>query len=328
MNHRILSVILLAAIALFAPAARAETVRIGTLAPVSSPWGQVYKVWAEAVQKKSGGRLELLFFYNGQQGDEAAMVAKMKSGQLDAAALTSVGLSKIYKPILALQIPGLFRSWEKLDAARSALSAEFAKGLADAGFTLGGWGDIGAMHGMSKGFEVRVPEDLRGKKPLTWRDDSIGPTVYQVIGGVTPVPLSAPEVLPSLNSGAVNVVSAPALAAEQLQWTPRLDHISEETMVFAIGAMIFSTKRLEALPEDLRTILVDTGKVASSALAERIRKEDAAAFVRLKARMSVVKLTDDERSKWAAVFRETVKRLAQGTFPPDLIAKLVKLAGH
>src|SRR5262249_33266240 len=158
--------------------------------------------------------------------------------------LTSVGLAKIYRPILILQIPGLFRSWERLDAARNALAPELEKGFADAGFTLAGWGDVGMVKGFTAGFEIPSPEDLRRKKPFHWRDDSIGPTVYQVIGGVNPVPLSIPEVLTALGTGTVNVVNAPALAAEQLQWASKLDHMSEDSTVMAIGAMVFSTKRL------------------------------------------------------------------------------------
>src|ERR1043165_636537 len=103
------------------------------------------------------------------------MVSKMKSGQLDGAAVTAVGLSKIYKPILALQIPGLFNSWSKLDAARDALKGEFEKGVSDAGFTLAGWGDVGTVHLMSKGFEVHTPADIQGKKPYQWRDDAVQP---------------------------------------------------------------------------------------------------------------------------------------------------------
>ena len=63
------------------------------------------------------------------------MVGKMKAGQLDGAAVTAVGLGKIYKPILALQMPGLFTTWSKLDAARDAMKGEFEKGAQDAGFT-------------------------------------------------------------------------------------------------------------------------------------------------------------------------------------------------
>src|SRR5215475_6451774 len=130
----------------------AEVIKIGTLAPAASPWGQVFKIWAEAVKKRTNEGVELQFFWNGQQGDEGAMVGKMKDGQLDGAAVTAVGLGKIYKPIVALQIPGLFTTWAKLDAARDAMKGEFEKGVSDAGFTLLGWGDVGAAHVMSKGF--------------------------------------------------------------------------------------------------------------------------------------------------------------------------------
>lgn len=299
-----------------------QILKIGTLAPKSSPWGKVFSVWEKAVKEKSGGAVELQFFYNGQQGDEGAMVGKMKSGQLDGAAVTGVGLSKIYKPILALQMPGLFTSWAKLDAARDAMRGEFEQGASDAGFTITGWGDVGQAHVMSKGFAIRTPDDMKGKKPYMWRDDIIAPVLFQVIGGVTPVPLNVPEVLPNLNTGAINVVTAPALAAEQLQWASKLDTIVSDVAGSAIGALVFSSKSLDALPADMRTIVLDTGKVASSALTSRIRSEDAAAFGRMKGKMTVVDLSADEKSKWDAVFKQVRTNLGQGTFSPDLIAKL------
>jgi TRAP-type transport system periplasmic protein len=305
-----------------APAGAQETLKIGTLAPGASPWGQVFKVWAEAVSKKSDGKVELQFFYNGQQGDEGAMVGKMKAGQLDGAAITAVGLSKIYKPVCSLQIPGLFSTWPKLDAARDAMKGDFEKGISDAGFTLSGWGDVGAAHLMTKGLDIKVPDDLKGQKPYMWRDDIVQPVLYQLIGGVTPVPLNVPEVLPNLNTGAVNIVTAPALAAEQLQWASKLDHIQGDTSAMAIGALVFSTKRLDAMPGDLKAIVMDTGKVAANALTTRIRNEDAAAFGRLKGKMTVISLSADDQAKWDTLFKQVRQRLSQGTFSPDLIAKL------
>lgn len=317
---------LLALPALAGEANAAEEIKVGTLAPKASPWGQVFTVWEKAVKEKSGGKLELKFFYNGQQGDEGAMVGKIKAGQLDGAAVTAVGLSKIYKPVVAIQIPGLFVTWPKLDAARDALKGEFEKGMADAGFTLVGWGDVGQVHLMSKGFAVRTPDDVKGKKPYMWRDDVVQPVLYQVIGGVTPVPLNVPEVLPQLNTGAVNIVNAPALAAEQLQWASKLDHIVADVSASAIGALVFSSKRMAALPEDLRTILMDTGKVAASALTKRIRGEDDAAFGRMKGKMTVVTLSADDKSKWDGIFKQVRQRLGQGTFDAALIARLEGLA--
>jgi TRAP-type transport system periplasmic protein len=317
---------LLVGVGLAEDAGAGEVIKIGTLAPKSSPWGQVFSIWEEAVKKKSAGRVELQFFSNGQQGDEGAMVGKMKAGQLDGAAVTAVGLSKIYKPILALQLPGLFTSWTKLDTARDTMKAEFEKGIKDGGFVLVGWGDVGAVHVMSKGFQVKGPDDFKGKKPYMWRDDIVTPTLYQVIGGITPVPLNIPEVLPQLNTGAIDIVIAPALAAEQLQWTSKLDTIGADVSALAIGALVLSSKRVDALPEELRAIIMDTGKIAANALTKRIRDEDAAAYGRLKSKMTVVSLSRDEQTKWEGIFKQVRQRLAQGTFSPDLVAKLEGLA--
>jgi TRAP-type C4-dicarboxylate transport system substrate-binding protein len=303
-----------------------EVIKIGTLAPGASPWGQVFKVWAEAVKKRSNEGVELQFFFNGQQGDEGAMVGKMKDGQLDGAAITAVGLSKIHKPILALQTPGLFTTWAKLDAARDAMKGDFEKGVSDAGFRLLGWGDVGAAHLMSKGFPVNAPDDIKGKKPYMWRDDIVQPILFQIIGGITPVPLNIPEVLPNLNTGAVNIVIAPSLAAEQLQWASKLDTIVADNSGMAIGALVCSQKRLDALSEEHRNIILETGRVAANALTKRIRDEDKAAFERMKGKMTVVNLSADDKAKWDAVFKQVRQRLVQGTFSPDLMAKLEALA--
>lgn len=300
----------------------AEVLKIGTLAPSNSPWGQVFKAWADAVKNKTGGNVELQFSFNGAQGDEAAMVGKMKAGTLDGAAVTAVGLSKIYKPILALQIPGLFTSWSKLDAARDGMKGEFEKGASDAGFQILGWGDVGMKHVMSRGFAVRTPDGIKGQKPYVWRDDPVQPLLFQVIGGVTPVPLSTAEVLPSLNSGAVDVTIAPALVAEQLQWSGKLDTIVTDLAGVAIGGLVISGARLASLSEADRAVIVSTGKAAAESLKKKIRDADAAAFGRLKSTMTVVELSADERSKWATVYKQLRDRLKQGTFDPGLVSKL------
>lgn len=318
--------------------AKTETIKIGSLAPGESPWGQVFKVWQKAVrektklpdgQKTADGKpyaLDITFFWNGQQGDESAMVGKMKSGQLDGAAITAVGLAQIHRPILVLQMPGLFRSWASLDRARDALKSEFEKAVGEAGFALVGWGDVGLAHTMSKGFPIYSPADMKGKKPYVWRDDPITPTVFQVIGGVTPVPLGVPEVLPQLNSGTVNVVTAPALAAEQLQWASRLDHINTQTVGVGIGALVLTSKKLDSLPGDQKAILLETGAVAGKALTARIRNEDAQAMNRLKAKMTAYESTEAQRDEWAKIFKEVRSRLARGTFPADLVKRVEELA--
>ena len=42
----------------------------------------------------------------------------------------------------------------------------------------------------------------------------------------------------------------------------------------------------------------------------------------MKGKMTVITLSADERAKWDSIFKKMRERLAQGTFSPDLVAKL------
>lgn len=304
-----------------------KELHFGTLAPRKSPWGKVFQAWQDEALDRSGGSLKLKFHYGGQQGDEEAMVGKMRSGQLAGAAITSVGLSKIWKPILALQMPGLFTKWETLDRARDALKDDAKKGFDDAGFTVIGYGDVGIAHVMSKGFPVKVPDDFKGKAPYMWASDDISPKLYSVIGGVTPVPLQVTEVLPKLTAGAVNIVNAPALAAEQFQWAPNLDHINVKPAGFAIGALVVKKSALDALSEDQKKVLNDTGVAAADLLTKEIRGKDASAYKRLEKKMTKVEPSEEDAARWKEVFKKTREELKRGVFSPDLVTKLEGMAG-
>jgi TRAP-type C4-dicarboxylate transport system substrate-binding protein len=312
-----------------APKASAEdhTLRIASLAPKNSSWGKVYDVWERALDKKTEGKLKVQMFFNGVQGNEDAMVSKMKTGQLDGAALTSVGLSYIYKNVLVLQLPGVMTKWSELDQVRDALQPDLEAGLKTAGFRVVGWGDVGLVHMFSKGFDVRRPEDLKNKRPATWRNEPMGPAIFSAIGNVVPVVVDPMEVLQALRSGSVNAISAPALAAEQLQWTPYLDRVDDQVSVCAVGAMLFRTGALESLPPDLLKTFEELQKRASEQQLNRIRKLDDEAYQRILQKMTLVKRTQAERDEWEKLLRKVVKSLAHGTFDKALVNKVLKIRG-
>lgn len=310
-----------------APSASAadHTLRVASLAPKNSSWGKVYNVWEKALSKKTDGKLEVQMFFNGVQGGEDAMVSKLKTGQLDGAALTSVGLSYIYKNVLVLQLPGVMTKWSELDEVRNALAPELEAGLKAQGFRVAGWGDIGLVRQFSKGFEIHKPEDLKNHRPATWRNEPMGPRIYSSIGNVVPVVVDPMEVLPALRSGSIDSINAPALAAEQLQWTPYLDHVSDQVSVCAVGGMVFKTKSLDELPPDLLKIFNDLQERASKTQLDRIRKLDEEAYQRLLTKMTLVKMTEAERAEWEKLLKKVVKELARGTFDKALVNKVLKI---
>jgi TRAP-type C4-dicarboxylate transport system substrate-binding protein len=297
------------------------TLRMATLAPKHSPWGKVFSAWAKAASDKTKGDVDVQWLWNGTAGPEANTVGKIKSGQITGAAITAVGLSSIHKPIVALQMPGAFKTWAELDKARDALRPEFDKAMTEAGFYVGGWGDVGQVRILSHGFDVKMPDDLKGKAPGVLAQDIIGPKVYEAIGGVTAHPADVVEFLPLLNSGAIDSLMAPSLAAEQLQWASRLDHINTGTVGFGVGAVVMSQKELDKLPAEDREIMQKTGAAASAALTKIIREEDAKAFDRLKAKMTVHEQSEAEKAEWEKIFKKACQRV-KSALPGDVLAKI------
>jgi TRAP-type C4-dicarboxylate transport system substrate-binding protein len=298
--------------------AEPTVLKVGSLVPRESPWGQVLRVWVKAVKEKTHGAVELEIYWNATQGDEPAQMSKLKTGQLDGAIVSAVGLSIVDPNVNILQAPGLCDSWAQLDKVRDALKPRFDKSFRDAG-------DIGLDRLMSKGFPVRKPEDLKGKRPWVWREDPVLPPLFQLVGAV-PVPTSVPEALPELSTGNVNVMSVSALAAEQLQWSSRLDFLNKGVVAPNIGGMVLSKTKLDTLTPEQRAVVVDTGRLAAKALTDRIRKEDELALARLEKRMTVVEPTAEETAAWKKAFTEARARLAKGTFPPELMKEVETLA--
>jgi len=305
-------------------AGAAVTLKIGTLAPQGSPWASAFNRIADEVKKNTNGEvlLDVRFAY----GDELRMVADMRNGVLDGAALTAIGLAQIYLDVLLFQLPGLFTSWPKLEAARRAMKPELDAELGKRGFTVLGWGDVGAAKIMSNGFDVKTPNDLRGKNAYVIAGDPIGPAFYARLRETPPKQIAMMDILPGLNSGAINVLLSPALAAEQLQWASRVTHINTMTVGFGVGATIVTTSKYQQISEDRRREWAAKGSAAGDEISKAIRHADAQAFARLKTRKIAYDPTDADRAEWRKLFEETRAQLRGATFTASTYDKIVKLA--
>jgi TRAP-type transport system periplasmic protein len=303
------------------------TLRIGTLAPRDSAWAKEFSEWASAVASDTNGEVLLDFQWNGLAGDEPLMVQKIRSGQLDGAAITAVGLAQTgVTDVLLLQMPGLFTDWAHLDTARNAMTNDFANQFEAKGFTVVGWGDVGAAKMMTVGFEVRPPTDLRGKGCFFNTGDAVQRAVFSAIGGITPKQLTVNEILLNLSNGAVNVLVAPPLAAEQLHWASRITHVGSSTLGFQIGAVIMSSARLQGLSQNLRNIVIARGSEMSVRLTASIRTLDADAYARLKSTKMTYELTSGEKTEWSDLFGRVRQQLRGRVFTPAMFDRVLQLA--
>ena len=158
------------------PAVGQTVLKIATLAPENSAWDKVFKRFEKEVETATSGTLDLKVYNGGVQGDEEVVVRKMKSGQLDGAALTAVGLSKIVPNALVLQLPGLFTSYKELDYVRKKMNDELTAEFDKQGYVFLGWGDVGFAYIFSN-TPIEKPEDLQKAKMWAWSADPIASVI-------------------------------------------------------------------------------------------------------------------------------------------------------
>lgn len=305
--------------------AATETVRVATIFAKSSSWGQALNDWRDKVATDSAGRLDLQISYNGVTGSESVLVDKMVASVLDGAALTSVGLGDISKPILAMEMPGLFSSWARVDSTRAAMTTELNGGLTAAGYTNVGWFDVGVARLCGSGGVPYFPAGFSSYRPFHQPADFVMSGFFtEVSAPATSLELSA--VYAKLNLGIVDTYTFSSLLAEELGWTAKVNTIADAARAYHLGGIVIADRKLTALPADLRTILLDSGALAAAAMTTKIRTDDAAAFTRAKAAMTVVTWTPLQKAAWASRDADTRDRLAVSPLSTTLVAKLEALA--
>jgi len=302
-----------------------KTIKLATLAPNGSSWMRHFNEWGRDVQDQTHGAVRLRFYPGGVAGDERDVIRKMQTGQMHGASVTSIGLSQIHKPVLVLQVPGLFADYVALDRARDALKAEFARAFERNNYVLIGWGDVGPIHTFSKR-QIRTPADLKRARPWVWSDDPITRELYSVLG-VTGVPLGLPEVYAGLQTGMIDTFTASPIAVLALQWQSNITHMTEEHEAMAIGATVISKRFFDTLTAEEQRIVRDTGAEHHRRLIAAIRRDDAAALTTLKHRgLTVDSIPPAARAEWQRAFAETRRRLAPRIYSAELLARVERLA--
>ena len=229
---------------------------------------------------------------------------------------------------LIFQLPGLFRDASQVDSVRTAVSADLDKEFLAQGFVVLGWGNAGPLRSMSIGYEVRHPQDLRGKGAFFIAGDPVAPALYTAIGGITPRTLAVTDILPGLASGSITFLVSSALLAEQLQWASRITHVGADASSFALGGFLASAPRMKALSERFKQVMAARGDDLQGHLDPVVRSMDEQAFARMKATKTVYSLTDAEKSEWNDVFAKTAAQLRGSVFTPALFDRVVELARH
>jgi TRAP-type C4-dicarboxylate transport system substrate-binding protein len=304
---------------------QALTLKIGTVAPVGSPWTESLRRLSADWNRISGGQVRLKIYAGGIAGEEEDMIRKMRIGQLDGAALTQLGWGLLDPGILALSTPFLIQEEEELEQVMEHSKSYFEERLESEGYRLFAFSKAGWVHFFGRE-PLIVPEDLMRMKlgvPAgsaefvdTWRQ--IGFSAFSLPFG---------DILVGLQTGMIDAFYAPPLVAATFQWFAPARHMTALPVAPVVGAVIMRSQSLDRIPEELRGELL----AAFDELAQQLNTEmgsltDEALSAMVQQGLQIHQVPAEAAERWREIVGESIHVVLGRIIPQesyDLIADLV-----
>jgi len=294
-----------------------KPLRIGTLAPKNSLYHRQLLEIGEAWRQAQGGNAKYVVFPDGSQGGEAELARRMRIGQLQGALLSIVGLSEIEPSINALQsIPLLFKTWDEVDYVREKMRTSMEKKFLDKGFVVLAWGDAGWVRFFSKDALMR-PDDFKKMKFFSFAGESEQQEIMKSLG-FTPVPLETTDILPSIQTGMINVVPSTPYFALATQIYAKVPHMLEINWAPVVGALVVTQKAWDDMSPAGRQALRTAGEKAGVQIRNKARQEVEEAVEAMRKRGLVVnKPNPDQLREWQELADKLYPRIRGNLVPAE-----------
>ena len=270
---RLLALVVVGLIA--APAQAQVRLNLATMAPDGSIWMQAMNDAKAEIETVTGGEVKVRIFPGGIMGSEQDVLFKIRSGQLHGGGFMGYAISMICPDAAALMFPLTLRNHAEADAALDAMRGFLAADARKNGFEVMGWTEVGFSYAYSmKPFSNL--EELR--KTKVWGMDA--PMLIELFSAahISSIPATVTDVLPSLQTGALETVFGPPTAAVAVQWHTRVRYYYEMWLTYSVGGVFLSNAGWQMVPAHHQETVKTAFDKHCRLLTPKVRKSDAAAL--------------------------------------------------
>lgn len=298
------------------PAQAPILVKMATLVPDGTSWHLVLKEVAAQWGKVSGGRVKVNLYAGGSAGDDPDVVRKMTLGTLNAAVLTSVGISELDKTVYALSIPMAYNDYDEVYYVLDKMRPRLEANLAAKGYVVLNWADGGWVHFFAQK-PVATPDDLRKLKLFSWAGDPKSTEIWQS-AGFKVVPLPSTELATSLQTGLTEAFSAPPQVAALTNYYANAKNMTDMKWALLLGATVIKKDTWDKVPADMQAQLMKIAQDAGGKLQASIRKGGVDDVAAMKAKgLNVVPVDAKTLELWRKTAESFYPKIRGGFIPAD-----------
>tara|TARA_B100000029_G_scaffold483668_1_gene535075 strand:- start:209 stop:1204 length:996 start_codon:yes stop_codon:yes gene_type:complete len=271
---------LLLCLMLFSLIGHAVEFKIATVSPDGSVWMKELRAAAQEIAQKTGNRVRLKFYPGGVMGDDYAVLRKMRIGQLHGAVMTMGPLVQVTEDVQLYGLPMQFQSFSEVDHVRMVMDDRIIDALEFAGYITFGISEVGFAYAMSKE-KVLAVDEVQSKRVWVPSGDK-GSTDMLTAFGISPIPLTIADVLSGLQTGLINGVTVPPVAAIALQWHTQLEHVLDMPLLYVYGTFVINAKQFHRISEEDQSLVREILSRTTRNVGSRNREDHIKAVAALK----------------------------------------------
>ena len=286
---------------------------MATLVPRDSSWYRILRECADQWNKISGGKVNVTI-YAGTQGDDPDIVRKMNLKILDAAVLTSLGLSDIDKSVYALSVPMMYSDYDEVYSVLEKMRPHLESDIEAKGFIVLNWADGGWLHFFAKK-PVASPDDLKKLALFQWAGDPRTLEIWKT-AGFNPRPGASTELATGLQTGLYEAFTASPQVAVITGYFANAKYMTDLDWALLLAGTVIRKDVWDRIPADIKPALMQAQRQAAQKLQTDIRQSTVRDIQSMKDRgLTVVPVDAGLREQWRAVV-DKAKSKIRGEFAP------------
>jgi TRAP-type transport system periplasmic protein len=306
-----------------AAGAQSNVIKLASLVPDGSVWHKVLQGAGAEWSAATGGRVTLRIYPGGVAGDEPDMVRKMRIGQIQASALTVMGLSSIDDSFAVFAIPAIFDSYGELLYVLDRMTPTLKQRLEAKGFVFLNWGHAGWVHFFTKK-PVTSAAEMKKLKMFVWAGDDRMVQLWKEIG-FQPVALAATDIPAGLQTNMIEAYPTTPLAALSLQWYHNTPFMVGDGLAPLVGALVITKQSWMKIPEADRAAILASCAKAGDRLEREIPAQDSVAVVEMQKRgLTVTVVKSDAKAEWESTAQAFAVKMRGSMVPGDILDMALK----
>jgi TRAP-type C4-dicarboxylate transport system substrate-binding protein len=299
-------------------------IKLATLAPEGTEYYNLLLEMGQRWQEETNGEVILRIYPNGVVGRESDTIRKMRIGQIQASAMSSIGLADLTDQIQAFTIPMKFKDYDDVENVKEVMFDDISNGLSESGFKLLFLVDIGWVYWFSAN-EISVPEDLRNAKIYTTAGDYVTVELFKRFG-FNAIPVSETDILTSLQTGMINSMQTVPILSLSSGWFALMPNMLDLKWAVFIGAVIIDERVWSKIRPEHQKVMMEVAQEIGKKYQENGRKTDAKSIEMMKEYGMKVKTPTDEELKIWEDFKEEIMPDVIDTYVPKEVYNKVTSA--